>query len=128
MLAGGAGAAPVDATTENPRVGSSILPLAIDRARQPVRLLLRQPVCDELGDAAGCRWVEVREHGHNVAGGWADLEFAIHPRRASAMTKTADAVGRVVVETEGIAAAPRRIDLARRQHFRITRVDQLVCL
>src|SRR5947208_7801817 len=90
-------------------------------------LLLRQPVCNELRDAAGCRGVEVREHGHNVAGRWADLEFAIHPWRASAMTKTADAVGRVIVETEGITAAPRGIDLARRQHFRITLLDQLVC-
>src|SRR5437762_14265665 len=123
MLAGGAGAAPVDATTENPRVGSSILPLAIDRARQPVRLLLRQPVCDELGDAAGCRWVEVREHGHHVAGGWADLEFAIHPWSRPAVTETADAVNPAIVETKRVAVAPPQIDLARGQHLRMAAID-----
>src|SRR5207247_11380664 len=88
--------------------------------------LLRQSAGNELGDAAGGGWVHVRQHGHNVAGGGADLELAIHPGSAPAMTKTADAVGRAIIETERIAAAPRRINLARGKRFRRLRMEQLV--
>ena len=43
------------------------------------------------------------------------------------MTKTADAVDRPILETECITAAAGRIHLARGQHFRIPRVQQLLC-
>src|SRR6266550_6947011 len=94
--------------------------------QQPVSSLLRQSAGNELGDAAGGGRVQVRQHGHNVAGCGADLEFAIHPGSAPAMTKTADAVGRAIIETERIAAAPRRINLARGKRLRILRIEQLV--
>src|SRR6266487_5220586 len=81
-----------------------------DRRQQPVSSLLRQSAGNELGDAAGGGRVQIRQHGHNVPGCGADLEFAIHPGSAPAMTKTADAVGRAIIETERIAAAPRRIN------------------
>src|SRR5439155_22739330 len=91
-----------------------------------VSSLPREPAGNELGDAAGGGRVEVRQAGPTIAGCGAHPEFAVQPGRAPAMTKTADAVGRAIIETERIPAASRRINFARGKRFRILRIEQLV--
>jgi hypothetical protein len=90
-----------------------------------LRCLRRQAVPDEIGDAIGGGWIEIGQDNDRVAR-VADLEVAVHSRRAAAMTEAPNTIGAVLTETVTVPAASGRLRLTGCQQRGVIGVEELV--
>ena len=89
--------------------------------------VLGEAIADEIGDAAGRRWVQVRQDGDHVAALGINLQIAIHPWGTATVTEVPSAgLSSLIGKSEGVFAAAGRFDFSGGQEIGIFRVQQLV--
>src|SRR5690349_21705094 len=85
-------------------------------------LLNWQSISNEVGNSSRRRRIEVRQHGNHITWPRADLQLAIHPRRATAMAEASRPVNRSLLKSIRIPPAVRCLDFPRREHLCVLRL------
>ena len=86
-----------------------------------------QAICDEVGDTAGSRWVQIRKHHDDIAALGKDMEVAVHARGAAPVAELAHSSARIRVhEPECILCPSRCIDLSGCEQIGVLRIQQFV--
>src|SRR5579862_1844063 len=88
---------------------------------------LWQPVGNEIRYSSSGRRIHIGQHGNDVAGSGADLQFAIHSGSAAAVTEASRAVNLLIPKSVRIGVIGRSC-LACGQQLRVMRIEQLVSL
>src|SRR5215213_758940 len=83
-------------------------------------LLDWQSISNEVCNSTRRRRIQVRQHSNHITWPGADLQLAIHPRRATAMpeaSRPVNPVNRSLLKSIRIPPAVRCLDFSRREHL-----------
>src|SRR5215213_852738 len=86
-------------------------------------LLDWQSISNEVCNSSRRRRIQIRQHSNHITCPGADLQLAIHPRRATAMAEASDPVNSHLLKPISIPLAVRCLDFPRREHPGVLRLE-----
>ena len=90
------------------------IPVILSATTTNISLLDGQSISNEICHSSRRRRIQVRQHSNYITWPGADLQLAIHPRRATAMAEASGPINRRLLKSISIFAAVRCLDFPRR--------------
>src|SRR5215217_6660102 len=86
-------------------------------------LLDWQSISNEVCNSSRRRRIQVRQHSNHITWPRADLQLAIHPRRATAMAEASGPINCRLLKSIRILTAVRCLDFPRCEHLGVLRLE-----